>query len=108
LANGDRFSLQQDRKWTKKWNLRKVVMQLEKDQINALIDAQPGTSHYLLNYPTACTKVVEELDTQTRKEYVALAKQWNDSGPERHIQIKYISYLLIMKAYAHQNVAQTS
>jgi hypothetical protein len=88
LAHGDGVTAEAERKWTKKWNLRKVVMQRERDAINGLINAEPGSTQYLLEYPTTCSQVIEELSADQRKTYVALAKAWNEAGPPRDIQLK--------------------
>lgn len=47
-----------------------------------------GNRDYLPFYPKAWTKIVEELDRDTKEEYLDLANEWNNGGVPPLVQQK--------------------
>ena len=78
------------KKWKKKWNLRKVVEQTMRNEIDEEIDEETGTGSYLKKYALAVSKVVNKLSDAKRERYMEMAREWNSSGPPRHIQIRFV------------------
>jgi hypothetical protein len=86
-------------RWTKRWTLRKVVIELERQAIDARISHQPGSLEYLAAHPQVVSQIVDELSEEKVMEYQLLAKQWNSQGPPRDVQLKYITFSLACSSY---------
>src|ERR1700726_409527 len=79
--------------WKKMWTLRKVVVMKMRDEIDTRIDAPPGSLQYIRCYGRSLRRVMKGLTDEKREEFLELAEQWNQEGPPRDIQIRYIYQL---------------
>lgn len=86
-------------KHVKKWSLRAVVREkMAKEVIErakelaeaagVLNTSLKGNRDYLRFYPTALTEIIEDLDEDTREEYLDLADKRNDGGVPPLVQQK--------------------
>jgi response regulator of citrate/malate metabolism len=89
-------------KHVKKWTLRNVVRVkmakeiVEKAKELAAKSEKAGSSRttakgnidYLPHYPTAWTEICNELDEETREEYLDLVDEWNDGDVPDLVQQK--------------------
>jgi hypothetical protein len=80
------------KRWKKKWNLRKVVEQKMRKDIDEQINEDPGTGPYLKKYALAVSKVVDGLTDEQRESYMQMAREWNSTGPPRDVQIRFVFY----------------
>jgi hypothetical protein len=80
------------KKWKKKWNLRKVVEQTMRNEIDGEIDEDRGTGLYLRKYALAVSKVVDRLSDVERARFMEMAREWNSTGPPRDVQIRFVFY----------------
>jgi len=76
--------------WQKKWNQRRVVEQLEKEEINRIIGAPAKSPEYLRRYTNTVTDIMQRLDPEKRKKYTSLAETWNNAGPPHDVQQRYV------------------
>jgi hypothetical protein len=82
----------QNKRWKKKWNLRKVVEQKNRNDIDHKINEDPGTGSYLKKYALAVSRVVDGLTDEQRERYMQMAREWNSTGPPRDVQIRFVFY----------------
>jgi hypothetical protein len=64
-----------------------------RDEIDSRIDAPPGSIQYIRRYGRSLRRVMRGLTDEKREEFLELAEQWNEEGPPRDIQIRYIYQL---------------
>jgi hypothetical protein len=79
----------------KEWTLRSVAHALMKDEINAAIqqetDALPGSAEYLKAYPHAWSKVVENLNDDSRDKLEEKVALWNSGEVPNEIRRRLVS-----------------
>jgi hypothetical protein len=67
------------------WTVRRVVWNLKKAEIAAIIEDemghQPGTGAYLGCYQKVTTQVVQNLSEEERVRCQQIADEWNHNGP---------------------------
>jgi len=77
------------------WNVRRVVWNLKKAEINNIIEEKHGVAAgspaYLAQYQRATTQVVQNLSEEERTEMQQIADNWKNNGPPSGIKTEYVS-----------------
>ena len=68
-------------------------------EIDEEIGEDPGTASYLRKYAGAVSKVVGHLSEDRKADYLELAARWNNAGPPREVQIRFVIYLYIQASH---------
>lgn len=76
----------------KKWNVRQVAGELQKEKVKSMVDKACGgdtdPTSRIRQYQTQLTRLVDRLDENTVAEYEILAAQWTKDGPPLEVQRK--------------------
>jgi len=75
--------------WQKKWCVRRVVEQVEREKINELIGVDPRSPEYWGRYTNTVTGLIEKFNPETHRQYEILAEKWNKTGPPPEVQRRH-------------------
>jgi hypothetical protein len=93
--------------YVRNWNLQSVVQELHRKEIDDLCKELQGDDNskpYIGWYQNALKTVSDQLGSDTKSEYIKIAKTWNEEGTPMEIRRKYVSIMFPMNYYITDRV----
>jgi hypothetical protein len=87
--------------FTQSWNLLRVVQHKMIKEINAQIPDKPGSRAYLGQFRRVSGTISKNLSLAVKREYLALADEWNHQKPPEEVQKRFAGFSLLLMKLTH-------